>query len=195
MIELPASPAPSSVEPSLIDFGFVQRPGSGAAALRIDRGGNRHAFEVTFPPMEPATARVFLSRLQQAKSAGLRLPLPLLGVDQGAPGSPAVNGTDSAGTVLKLDGLRPGYVVKEGFWLTLVSGGAAYLHMATALVVADGSGLATLSVEPPLRVFPADGDTVELAAPYVEGIVTSELSWPMPTSHLISLGFTLEEAG
>ena len=194
MITLPDGIGATSATARMLDLGFIQDYVGGGSA-RIDRPGNRFEIDLTFPPMRGDDARVLVARLTRAKSGGLRVKYPLQGVGQGNPGSPVVNGTDSAGRTLKLRGLLPGYAAKEGYWLTLVSaGGQHFLHQVSALALADGSGLATLTVEPPLRVFPGDGWTVLLAKPMVEGLVTSAAQWGMPVGGRIQgLAVTLRE--
>jgi len=182
-------------KPSLLDFGFFQKPSTGGAVTRIDRAGMRHKVEFTFPPTPADTARVFISRIERAKSEGLRIPFLLAGVDQGSPGTPAVNGSGAAGTSLPVKSLTSGYVAREGYWLSVVdSAGVYYLHQVTAEATASGGGTATLSIWPPLRAPLADGNSVILDEPLVEGIVTGDFSWPQPVDGLIEFGFTLEEA-
>ena len=120
--------------------------------------------------------------------------MPLLGETQGAPGSPVVDGTDSGGTTLKLKTASPGYVVKEGYWLTLVHAGVYHLHRAAAVAVVGADGKATLTVEPPLRVFPANGDAVLLARPMIEGLVTALEPYEHPVNRRIQLTATIEES-
>ena len=196
MLELPTTPQPADVTASLLDYGMVLRPASGAPALRVNRGGSRYSVQVTMPAMKADVARQFLSRLQSAKREGLRIPYPLLGVSQGSPGSPVVNGTDSAGTTLKLRGLTVGYTVKEGYWLSVTNAsGVSFLHNVRATVVVAAGGTVNLTVEPPLRSVFLDGAVVRLAAPVVEGIVTSDVSWSLPSDGIVSgLAFTIEEA-
>lgn len=195
MIELPASPAPRDVSPRLIDFGIVLRPATGAAITRIERPGSRFSAEFSFPPMMPEVARVFVSRLLQAKAEGLRMPFPLLGVSQGLPGSPVVDGAGQSGTTLLVRGFTANYLVREGYWLSIEDAdGQHYLHNAVAAVAADATGDASLTIWPPLRVPFADGDAVHLAKPMIEGLVTSEASWPLPVSKRVEVSFTLEEA-
>lgn len=197
MIELPFTPAPNGVTPRLIDYGTVLRSPTGGSSLRIDRAGSRFAAEITFPPMKPDTARVFVSRLLDAKSEGLRIEFPLLGESQGSPGSPAVNGAGQAGKTLAIDGLTPGYRFKEGYWFSIVDAdGQHYLHNCRSNVVADGAGLATITITPALRVPFADGATIHLAKPMFEGLVDgNEFSWQIPVERLIALAVTIEEAG
>lgn len=195
MIVLPDWAIPNGASPQLMDFGIVLRPATGAAVTRIDRPGNRFQVQFSFPPMKADKARLVVSRLIAAKSDGLRIEYPLLGVKQGSPGSPVVDGTSAAGTSLPLRGLNPGYTAKEGFWLTVIDAdGTYYLHNVRANVVAGSDGKATLTVSPMLRSELADGATVLLGKPMVEGLVTSDASWSLPTNHLIEIGFTLEEA-
>lgn len=196
MIELPANPAPNNAQPGMLDFGFVLRPSSGAAAQRINRGGSRYTLAVSFPPMRPETARVFVARLQQAKREGLRMPYPLLGASQGAPGAPLIDGTDSIGTTLKLKSLTAGYAVREGYWLTVIdAAGALYLHQVATTVFAAADGKAVLALTIPLRCALANNAAVLLAKPMIEGIVTSEVNWVLPVNRIVSgIGFAIEEA-
>lgn len=191
MIELPASPAPNGMEPALLDYGMVQR---GASSIRVDRAGNRWRMSFSYPPMQPDKSEVFTSRIADAKTEGIRVVLPLIR-PQGSPGSTVVDGAGQAGKLLAVRGFNAGYPTKEGFWMTIVDAdGAGYLHRATATVRADASGEATLSIKPPLRAPFADGDTVELAAPWIEGFVDGdEWGWSVPVNRLVSVGFTVEE--
>lgn len=194
MIELPADAVPAAAMPSLVDFGFMQTPSTGAAASRINRPGSRWKVDFTLPPVTADRARVLISRLAEGKSQGLRVPFPLQ-VSQGAPGVPTVDGSGAAGTSLPVKGLNAHYTIKEGYWLTLIDGdGVHYLHTNRSAVAADASGEATLTIWPPLRAPMADDDLVLLAKPLVEGLISSEVSWTMTPDRLVALAFTIEEA-
>lgn len=193
MITLPASPAVQHVNEDELDFGLFQRPGLGAPATRVDRLGNRITAELQLPPMPADEARVFAVRIKQGKSEGLRVPWPLMGIDQGNPGSPVVNGSGAGGTSLPVRGVTPGYTFKEGWWLNAVdSAGAFFLHQAKATTVFAG-GTGTLSVWPPLRADLSDGNLLVMDEPMIEGWVTSHSPFPRPTDHNVTLSFTLEE--
>lgn len=198
MIEFLNDPAPTGAEPSLLDYGFLQRPSSGAPALRIDRPGSRYSVAVTFPPMKPDVARTFVARLQRAKREGLRIEYPLLDLSQGNPGAPLVNGAGQSGTTLDIKGLTPHYVVKEGYALTIIEAatGDRFLHFCLDAAAADASGLVTIEIEPPLRAPFANNDVVLLAKPTVEGWVTSDITWSLRLDRLIDVGATIviEEA-
>jgi hypothetical protein len=195
VIELPDWAVPAAATPRVVDFGFVQEA-VGGSMTRIERPGSKFEVDVSFPLMTAAKARVLVARIARARVQGLRIEYPLLGESQGNPGTPVVDGTDSAGRVLKLRGLALGYQVKEGYWLNLIGpDGARYLHQAAALVEADALGKAVLAVEPPLRIFPADGAAVELAAPVIEGLVVSDTAWALNPGALVNgIALTLREA-
>lgn len=197
MIELPNSPAPNGVEVTLLDFGMLLRPATGASPLRINRAGGRYRVALSFPPMKPDVARKFVARLQVARRQGLRVDYPLLGYDQGAPGVPVVDGSGPAGTSLPVRGLTAGYAVKEGYWLTLIdSDGNRYLHCTSAAVRAAADGTAVLTIEPPIRAPLLDGDTILLARPTIEGLVVEDVGWSLAVDRLVRIGGTIviEEA-
>lgn len=196
MIELPDRPAPNGVAPALVDFGITLRPSTGAEVLRVERKGSRFRLGISYPPMKPDTARTFVSRLLRAKSEGVRLPFPLLDAPQGSPGSPVVDAAEPAGTTLPIRGLTPGYAIKEGYWLSIEDeNGRHYLHNVAAPVRADAAGKATVTVVPALRWPFADGATVHLAKPMVEGFVDgNEWGWMIPVNRLIAIEFPLEES-
>jgi hypothetical protein len=195
MIELPDSPAPNGIQIALRDFGVTLRPPTGGAADRLNRKGNRHRASVTFPPMQPAVARVFIARLKRAKTQGLRIALPLL-VPQGSPGAPVVNGAGQAGTTLNVRGLQPGYIAREGYWLSIVDAtGRHYLHSLCTTVRVGDAGTAAFVLDPELRWPFADGAAIHLARPMIEGFVEGdEWSWTIPLHRLVSVEFPIEEA-
>jgi len=191
MIELPETAIPNGMEPTLLDYGSVQR---GSAALRINRPGSRYRVAFSYPPMQPDASRRVVARLQRGKREGVKVKLPLI-VPQGLPGSPVVDGAGQSGTTIALRGLTPHYIAKEGFWLNIVeSDGTSYLHTVFQTAVADASGNAEVEIEPALRAPFGDGDAVELAAPWIEGFVVGEdWGWQVPVHHLIAVAFTVEE--
>lgn len=195
MILLPEDPAPNGVAPQLLDYGLTLRPSTGAAIQRVERKGSRFILTVGYPPMRPDTAAVFISRLLQGKREGLRIPFPLVRGPQGSPGLPVVDGAGQAGTTLAVRGLTPGYAVKEGYWLSIEDAdGQHYLHNVSAPVMADATGDASLSISPELRAPFADGATIHLAKPMVEGFVDGNWGWEIPVNKLTALEFTMEEA-
>lgn len=167
LVELPDLMTPM-MRHSVLDKGGIQR---GTASVRVDRLGNRHRNTFTYPPMNPEVAARYTTKLKRALRRGLKMYIPLL-IKQGVPGSPVVDGAEQTGDTLAVRGFTPNYVAKESFWLTIVDASdRAYLHSVETTVVADGSGEATLQIEPPLRADFADGATIEMGKPFMHGFV------------------------
>ena len=198
MITLPEGVVPNGADPTLLDFGGIIRPSTGAKILRLDRGGNRYRVAMTLPIRSGEDARRVVSRLLAAKSEGMKVEYPLQGVYQGTPGSFVVDGAGQSGNTILLRGGTPHYAAKEGFWLTIHDGDATtqgYLHNVKAQSIADGSGGMELIVTPNLRIPFADGAHVEFAKPTIEGLVDGDVSWSLAIGELVdSLSFVVEEA-
>lgn len=192
MQSLPVKPSPNAMTPQLIDRGGIMR---GASSIRIDRPGSRWRIEFVFPIMTVDGARAFISKLLRGQRQGLQVDIPLL-VPQGNPGSPVVDGAvTAAGTALPLRGLTPGYAIKEQYWITVVeSDGTAYLHSVVSSVVADGTSNATVQIEPPLRAPFADGDTVHIGKPFMQGFMDADgYTWSIRSDRFVELSVAIEE--
>lgn len=196
MIVFPDEVVPNDIVPALIDFGVIQRPPLGGKVLRVNRLGNRFRASVSLPAIEnDGLGRIVLSRLLKAKTQGLRIDYPLCGVDQGEPGSPLVKGANQAGSALAMDGFAPGYVLREGYWLSILTGGQHFLYNSAVDATADGSGNLTAQLTPSLRRPPADNDVVYVQQPMMEGFVDGdEQQWRISLAHHLGLQFELEEA-
>ncbi|WP_288413858.1 hypothetical protein [uncultured Novosphingobium sp.] len=196
-VTLPDDPSPNAVTPTLLDYGMTLRPATGGPVLKVGRPGSRFRVEATFPPMKPQVARRFVSRLLEAKRVGsLLIEYPLLGVNQGTPGAPVVDGAGQGGTTLAVRGCTPNYRVEEGFWLSIVdASGQRYLHNARTTTVAGADGRVSFGIEPPLRHPFADGAAIELARPVVEGFIDGgEWSWSIDVARFTGLSVTIEES-
>lgn len=77
-----------------------------------------------------------------------------------------VSGGGTAGSKsLALAGVGAGKTLLAGDYLQLGSGSTTRLHMVTQDATANGSGIATVDIEPPLRTSPSGGSAVTLLAP------------------------------
>lgn len=193
-VSLPTTPGPQSAQPTLLDFGAVLEPGLGGASQYIGRLGDRYEVAVQMPPMKPETARIFISRLAQAKKSSLVMPFPQPGVTVGAEGVPRVNGAGQAGTFLAIDGLPASKVLRDGWFFSILTGGRRYIHQLAADSTASAGGAATIQFEPMLRVSPADNAVIEFATPMIEGFVQGNgLPWDIDTARNVGLSFTIRE--
>lgn len=196
MITLPDSPAPNGAVVRLIDFGETIVPALGAKVLRRDADGNRHAVEISWPPMVPAVARVFISRLLRAKSEGLRIELPLVDHDQGNPGAPVVDGASNEGTSLSLRDCSPRHLFREGYWISVANAaGENFLYNIGADTEVGADGTATVPLDVALRFPHDDGDAVEAAKPVIEGYVEGGTwEYAIPLNGFVSLSVVIVEA-
>ena len=197
-IELPTDPAPSGCSMTYVDFGGFNEPALGAEVQRIDRMGNRFRASFSYAPLPSKDlGRVFVGRLIRAKSEGVRLPLPLLGFDPGAPGTIMVDGAGQAGRGLAVRGGTPNYAVREGQWFSVQRGdGRHYLHLADAQSILDGGGAAVVPLSPMLRYEFADGAHCHFGQPVIEGrVIGQDWAWQMQLDHNIPITFDVEEWG
>lgn len=196
MIILPTWPGARRAVPRVLDFGGVQRPGSGAKTQRLNRLGNRYGVAFEMPPLENADqGRIWVNRLVRGQREGARMEYPLLDFDPGTPGAFVVNGAGQAGTSLSIDGGTPGYLFKEGQPFNYIVGGIHYLDFIAADATANGSGAVTIALSQMLRVEPADGDALLITQPVIEGwVVGDERSWELALNRSVALTFDIEEA-
>lgn len=193
MIVLPTSPRPVHMEVDVLDFGSTQR---GASSLRVDRPGGRHRITFTWATevMRPPVSSGFVALLKRGKRQGVRIPV-LLPRDQPAAGTPVVNGAGQSGTVLSVRGFTPNHAVGQDFWFTIVdASGRGYLHTVVEAVTANGSGVADLEIEPPLRSPFSDGAEVNITTPFIEGeLVGESFSYSVDSLRQVPLTITIEE--
>jgi hypothetical protein len=190
MIDLPTFAVPGSFQATFNDAGFTQ---TGIQSDDyIPRKGGRYTVAFTFGPYTPENGRVMVSRLIAGKQGGVRVKLPLLH-SQGTPGTPLLNGAVTTGRTIAIDGLTPGYVIQEGFWLSLVKSGQHFLHSVGVGATANGSGQATIQLNELLRDSFADNTVVNLAEPQVEGLLPGDWSWSVDVNRVFPIEFSLKE--
>ena len=109
--------------------------------------------------------------LDRARRLGGYIKIPQLDLNISAPGLPEIATTTSAGRSVPITGLTPGCPLREGQWLSVIAGGRRYADKVAAQVIADASGQADVEIENLIRKTMTAGDTVEVAAPMIEGAV------------------------
>jgi len=190
MIDLPTFAVPGSFQATFNDAGFTQ---TGIQSDDyIPRKGGRYTVAFTFGPYTPENGRVMVARLIAGKQGGVRVKLPLLH-SQGTPGAPLLNGAVTTGRTIAIDGLTAGYVIQEGFWLSLVKSGQHFLHSVGVGATANGSGQATIELNELLRDSFADNTVVNLAEPQVEGLLPGDWSWSVDVNRVFPIEFSLKE--
>lgn len=183
-------------KPRFIDFGGELTPGLGGPVQRVNRMGNRFGCDFAGVPVpEYPDGEILTGKLRLAKQNGAIMPWP---VARGAPatsyGSPVVNGAVAAGTSVPIRGATVGAVIRFGQPFNIITGGWRYIyfHAGTSVTV-DGSGHATLTVDPMLRASLVDGDTLDFA-PKIQGLLTSgDLDWDVMLEPFTRIDFTISE--
>jgi hypothetical protein len=193
MIELPQGYTIASATPALIDFGVVQE--ANGATTYVARPGSRYSLQCSLGPFYPDQARVIVARLLSAKRKGLRIALPLQ-VNQGNPGTTLVNGDiTAAGETLLIKGGTPGYLIKEGYWLSIenADGDHNIYNVETGGFV-NGSGQVSITVSPPISKPYEDGDRVHLGKPMMQGLVIgNQFEWSLSVDRMTPINFGLIE--
>lgn len=194
MITLPNTPGPRAVGWTHIDAGGTLPGALGGADQYIDRLGSRHQVNVTMPPMTPAQAEAWAADLTRARREGASWRIRQVGMPAGSPGAVLVKGGSQAGSSLLCDGFTPGYVLRKGQWLSVLTGGQRYLYKAAAALRADGAGEGTITLDVRLRVPPADNDPVEIGAPLIEGLLVDPHEWLTDANRLVNgFSFSIRE--
>lgn len=168
---------PSAIIPSGIQAGIKANTQVFVSDLNgsvqtVELPGARWTFEIDLPVLERADARLMEAFIAKLRGQANRAEIPFYGrlVPVGTwAGTPRVNNEAGSptlsqnGTTLVCDGFTAGAIIKAGDYFNLGTGGQ--LLMVTDDVTADGSGNATLSVQPPIRTAPADNTLLVSTSP------------------------------
>ena len=195
-LSLPSTPKPRNMAPYLVSRRDEQSPPQGGSEGRTTRLGSKWAIRFTMPLMTYAEAMAWTDLETEADT--VLMSIPQLGLTIGTPGAPVVDQAGQLGNTLNVRGCTAGFQVVKGQWVSVVTGGRRYLYRMREDAQADGSGDIALPLRPLLRVAPADGDTVEIAAPKIEGFVRDLPANAFDTNsagHVPGLQFTIRERG
>lgn len=167
-------------------------PAFGGAVQRLARKGARFALDVSVPAISAGACGMglvtdLLRGETETLVAAIPEALPVV-----AYGAPLVNGV-VAGSVLPVDGLPVGALVRKGKFLSIILSGQRFVHIVTADTTAGGTGAASLPIWPMLRRPTIDNAVVELATPMIEGFVAAGQDWSRSRLAAIGLSFTIEE--
>jgi hypothetical protein len=179
------------------DFGGLLRPIMGGPDQRLNRLGDRFAVDYTLGDVESDSAlgRALRAQLLQGKRQGALALFPQDGFDLGTIGTtPRVNGGGQLGTSLTVDGFPAGFVVPQGLFFSLITGGRRYVYCTASATTMNGSGAGSLTLTCMIRVAPADNSLVEVSTPYVEGFITSDVSFVYRPGNWQGQVVSIEEA-
>lgn len=194
-ITLQRLPRTAEYEIRPVEVSNVQRSTNGVS-LPINRGGDHFEIEIDVRSLGAACARELTVDLLRGRGQRLRVPLPLQNINIGPIGTVVVNGSSQSGSSLNVRGGTPYAVIRKGWHLTIVTADEGRLAQVGEEVVFDGEGEATIPFWPMMRVPPEDGDTVEIAEPFIEGFRSEggEMSAVNPSRANGIGSFVIEEA-
>lgn len=195
MIELPACPPIRDAAPKLVGFFTDQQPILGGPGNRVSRLGDKWGIDVqTYSALYAEHGMTYLARLLRGMTDTVLLAFPEPGVSVQDYGAPVVSTAGASGQVLPIGGLKPGVVIREGKFLSVVIGGQRFLYQAAGTMTVPIGGAVNLPIYPTLRRQPPVGAVVELAAPKIEGFVQgSEQSWQVSRSKYLPFNFSIVE--
>jgi len=112
-----------------------------------------------------------------------------------ATGTPLVDGSAQSGRTFNTKGwaINITGILLEGDYLSFINlDGFNELHIVTADVNSDGTGLAALTVEPPLRAAPTDGTAITVTNPSCEMMLVDDQQavWDMDDNKWFRIGFS-----
>jgi len=159
------------------------------------RGGHRWLLEGEYPAMtrdEFAPVYAF-AVAQRGRYETFTFVLPGLAAPRGSiPGTPVVDGADQTGRSIDTKGWTASQsgILKAGDFIKF--NGSAKVYMVTADADSDGSGNATLSIEPALVTSPGDEEAlvvedVPFTCAFASDIAETSVSPPLLFSFQISM--------
>ena len=158
--------------------------------------------EVTLPPMTHANAREWVAKLVSMRGVFGTMLLGdwdgriAQGTASSSAGTPLVKGANQAGNTLLIDGAtanQTGYL-KAGDYIQLGTGISSRLHMVVTDANTDGSGNASLDIEPALRTSPLDNLAITVAnTKGVFRLVSNITEWDTNAIRVYGISFSITE--
>ena len=191
----PTSPKFQSLAVSSNQSTFVSRSISGRRQSR-QIGGQYWRLRASFPPMTrtqfaPIYAFVIA---QRGRYESFSVIPAVISTGQGSPaGTPLVDGASQTGRSLVTDGWNASIAIfKAGDYLKIAGNDKVY--MVTADVSSDGSGDATIAIEPALVASPADDAAItHSSVPFTVALRAGVQEFATGTTGLFQFEIDMEE--
>ena len=169
VLTFPTIRRPSEAAEKLIGLTQTHESPFDGSMQTLEMPGARWEFTVTWQTLSPDDRRelsAFLARLRGR--AGRFTYGPIWSPRRAAGGGvPVINGAGQSGEVLSTGGWTANaQAMRAGDWLSYVDlGGRQRLHQVVVNASANASGIAALTISPPIRRAGSNGAAVEIAAP------------------------------
>lgn len=192
-ITFPSDPKPSGMQWKMVMPS--QNNVSGWTGQRQVLASNRGWWECSFalpPIVGRAAAKPWKSFIAQARGMANDFRVPVDPTPQSALANTVlVRGAGQTGRSIVTDGWPTSATpLSAGDYVTIED----QLLQLTASVTSDGSGIATLTFEPPIRSAPADYTSVEYKNPYALMYFVEEPMQSVGLADVYTIGFELREA-
>lgn len=162
------------------------------------KGVHRWMIEASLPEAatrsNAAALMAFMTALRGQYTA-FDIALPVIGTARGAGGgTPLVNGADQTGRSVVTDGWpNSTAILKAGDFVTFA--GDYKVYMVTADVSSDGSGDATLTIEPALEVTPDDDAAITCSGvSWRVALADDKFTWSMVPNYYMLQKISMIEA-
>lgn len=149
--------------------------------------------QITLPPIVGSSnINSWRSFIAQARGRTNDFQVPVDPTAQSsASATPLVNGAGQTGRTLATDGWPvSSTVLQAGQFVTINN----QLLQLTANVTSNGSGVATLTFEPPIRTAPSDNAPIEFKNPYALMYMVEEPVLSVEAGYVYSLSLNLRES-
>ena len=149
--------------------------------------------QIAFPPIVGTTnINAWRSFIAKSRGSANDFRVPVDPVAQSAStATPLVNGAGQQGRTLNTDGWPLSTtVLQAGQYVTINN----QLLQLTENVTSNGSGVAVLTFEPPVRVSPADNAAIEYKNPFCLMYLVEEPTLSVETGYVYSLSLNLRES-
>lgn len=149
--------------------------------------------QLSLPPIVGTTNvnawRAFIAK-SRGKSNDFQIPVDPT-AQSSAVATPLVNGASQTGRTLATDGWPvSSTVLVAGQFVTINN----QLLQLTENVTSNGSGVATLTFEPPIRTAPSDNAAIEFKNPYCLMYMVEEPTLSVENGYVYSLSLNLRES-
>lgn len=199
-LSMPTSPSNFTTSDWIIKrtVGYTESPFTYAQQVSEFQGAVWHTM-VTLPPMKRDEAGAWQSFFMQlhGRKGTFLLGDPDAKTIQGSASTIiSVNGDHSIGAYdVVVDGCTASSVeFKQGDYVQFGSGATSKLHMIVADITSDGSGNATLQIEPPLKTALSDDDVVTYSnTKAVMRMDNNELNWSANHVSVYGISFSATE--
>tara|TARA_R110002073_G_scaffold120601_1_gene262639 strand:- start:15784 stop:16374 length:591 start_codon:yes stop_codon:yes gene_type:complete len=169
-LTLPSSARLRMTGRRLISSRNEMTPAFGGPDSRVNRLGSRWAMQFQIVTLSAADALDWIDLEDETSTVTIEIPQP--GLSVGSPGTPVIDGAAQSGNAYAVRGVTPGYVMRKGQWLSVIDAGQRYVYQTRSAATADGLGDITIPLRPLIRSSVADGATVEIAQPMIEGFAS-----------------------